>query len=457
MSSSSPPPRRCTKREVDASPPLFPPSKERRADTSQLLAIFFPSLTGGPLLLALRPWLDESDATNLVFVNKRTHQFARFLPMEESMHYFNWKDAKFVWNQSRISCIEISKNWLGAALKSTLFAPDSPLQSISLTDLGGIDTFLFKRSTPTLPLVTGPAFRPFMEFLAANKKLTTLEMSDDCNAKYWLPSFHFVCKIVRATTNIQSLILHDMKWERDEVSLFVEALGTNSTLTSLGLEDNCMCSEDMSLLMPIFDGPTSSITSLSLSGNTFTSYVPWMSSLRTNTSLTSLDLSNHHKMVLSSLEFPDSSIEELMAAVLEIAQILATNKTLRTLNLNACEIENGGVNILARALMTQTTLTSLGLSQNGIFMDEDEDICHAFTALLTSNKTLRTLDLSMNNFFEEGALALANGLEKNITLTSLNLKGCGIKLPRHQRMVDAWGSHRPRAHLDLSEAGKDDV
>ncbi|KAG0287248.1 hypothetical protein BGZ96_008816, partial [Linnemannia gamsii] len=124
--------------------------------------------------------------------------------------------------------------------------------------------------------------------------------------------------------------------------------------------------------------------------------------LRTNSTLTSLDLGNN-------------SIGEFGAK--DLSRALETNSTLITLNLRSNSIGEFGAKALSRALETNSTLTSLDLRNNSIGEFGAKDLSRA----LETNSTLITLNLRSNSIGEFGAKALSRALETNSTLTSLDL------------------------------------
>ena len=76
------------------------------------------------------------------------------------------------------------------------------------------------------------------------------------------------------------------------------------------------------------------------------------------------------------------------------------------------------VRALAAALEKNSTLTSIDLSYNNI---GDEGVA-SMAAALEKNSTLTSIDLRANDIGVEGAASLAAALEKNSTLTSLDLQ-----------------------------------
>lgn len=92
------------------------------------------------------------------------------------------------------------------------------------------------------------------------------------------------------------------------------------------------------------------------------------------------------------------------------------------------EIADKGIIYLCDALMDNTGLDSLVVWNNGITAES----CPALAKVLASNQSLRTLNLGYNRLADDGLAALvASGLERNRWLLHLglqenNLTCCGV-------------------------------
>ena len=73
---------------------------------------------------------------------------------------------------------------------------------------------------------------------------------------------------------------------------------------------------------------------------------------------------------------------------------------------------------IAQALEKNTTLTSIDLSENSKIGDEG---AKAIAKALEKNTTLTSINLEKNTITDKGAKAIAKALKKNTTLTSINL------------------------------------
>ena len=108
-----------------------------------------------------------------------------------------------------------------------------------------------------------------------------------------------------------------------------------------------------------------------------------------------------------------------------IAEALRTTRTLRKLNLWANPIGDEGLQYISEAVITNTTLTNLNLIECGLRITEESG--PALTEMLQRNKTLRKLNLSLNEAISDNAASfIIEGLKKNTTLKTLELKFCAI-------------------------------
>ena len=100
-----------------------------------------------------------------------------------------------------------------------------------------------------------------------------------------------------------------------------------------------------------------------------------------------------------------------------LAHAMATNSTLTKLYLSGNGIGDTGAAALAKAVEINSTLTELYLSGNGI----GDTGTAALAKAVEINSMLATLGLSGNGIGDSGAAALAEAVEINSTLTGLNL------------------------------------
>jgi len=95
------------------------------------------------------------------------------------------------------------------------------------------------------------------------------------------------------------------------------------------------------------------------------------------------------------------------------------------------KIGNEGASALAEGLQTNTTITVLNLANNKI----GNEGASALAQVLQTNTTITVLDLANNQIGNEGAAALAEVLQTNTTITVLNLVGNEDIDPRFNEVV----------------------
>jgi Ran GTPase-activating protein (RanGAP) involved in mRNA processing and transport/adenylate kinase family enzyme len=106
-----------------------------------------------------------------------------------------------------------------------------------------------------------------------------------------------------------------------------------------------------------------------------------------------------------------------------IAKVLQSSNVINSLLLLDNPIGAGGLQSLAEALITNTSLVELNLYRCSLeITDENGPI---ITEMLHRNKTLRTLDLAgaNNNISDTGVIYIAKGLERNTALKCLRMDG----------------------------------
>jgi len=189
------------------------------------------------------------------------------------------------------------------------------------------------------------------------------------------------------------------------------ALRTNTTLTALNLRHNLMKSEPSEVFADALTENTS-LTSLDLSSNEIESIggVALAQSLRINFGLTALDLSGNQ--IVSN-------------GGMALAQALRLNKRLKIIDLNGNGIGTEGGIALAKALGMNSVVTSLGLGGNSIGPEAGV----VLTRALERNTTLTTLRLNDNgigadaNFYNDTPTKTRSSTGDLMKKTNGNTKG----------------------------------
>jgi Ran GTPase-activating protein (RanGAP) involved in mRNA processing and transport len=116
------------------------------------------------------------------------------------------------------------------------------------------------------------------------------------------------------------------------------------------------------------------------------------------------------------------------------------------LDLSYDHIRDAGAIAIADMLKVNKTITELNLSDNDIGIDGAK----ALAAMLEKNNTITELCLFRNNIKDDGAKALAGMLEKNNTITELNLSSNNIEIDGAKAIADALKVNKTITTLDLS-------
>ena len=117
------------------------------------------------------------------------------------------------------------------------------------------------------------------------------------------------------------------------------------------------------------------------------------------------------------LDIRHTSLDSKCVSIL--SEILKTNKTIKILELVSSSL-TGSIKQVSDSLFNNKTLEQLELSY--VTDITDEDITHLST-MLSSNTTLKELELSDCNITDNGVRYICEGLTKNQTLTMLNIGG----------------------------------
>ena len=115
------------------------------------------------------------------------------------------------------------------------------------------------------------------------------------------------------------------------------------------------------------------------------------------------------------LEIWNTSLDSKCVSIL--SEILKTNTTIKRLELRYSSL-TGGIKQVSDSLFNNETLEQLVLAN--VTDITDEDMTHLSTILAT-NTTLKVLELSNCNITDNGVQYICEGLTKNQTLTTLNI------------------------------------
>jgi Ran GTPase-activating protein (RanGAP) involved in mRNA processing and transport len=129
-----------------------------------------------------------------------------------------------------------------------------------------------------------------------------------------------------------------------------------------------------------------------------------------------------------------------------VASVLQDNKSLTTLDVSRSNIGNEGASAVCLSLARHPALTSLSLSGNQI-----NGVLEALQPLLTSCKSLKSLNLSKNRLGDDGAKAAFSILELSTSLTHLDVSDNGIERPGAQSFGEALLKTKSLRHVNFSK------
>src|SRR6185312_16010715 len=129
-----------------------------------------------------------------------------------------------------------------------------------------------------------------------------------------------------------------------------------------------------------------------------------------------------------------------------LLKLLITSPSTYTLDLSECQIGNTEATVLAKALESNFSLSSLNLVYNEITHTRAK---FYLKKALDSNSSLTSLNLQHNQIGAAGATALAKALESNSSLTSLNLYGNQIGGTGATALAKALESNSSLTSLNL--------
>ncbi|XP_033043217.1 leucine-rich repeat-containing protein 74A isoform X2 [Trachypithecus francoisi] len=207
-----------------------------------------------------------------------------------------------------------------------------------------------------------------------------------------------------SNTAVTKLELEDNCIMKEGVLSLVEMLQENYYLQEMNISNNHLGLEGARIISDFFERNSSSIWNLELSGNDFKeeSAAPLCQALSTNYRIKKLDLSHN--------QFSDIGGEQL-------GQMLAINVGLTSLDLSWNNFHTRGAVALCNGLRGNVTLTKLDLSMNGL----GNEGAVALGEVLRLNSCLVYLDVGGNDIGNEGASKISKGLESNESLRVLKL------------------------------------
>ncbi|ORX46078.1 RNI-like protein [Hesseltinella vesiculosa] len=321
---------------------------------------------------------------------------------------------------SPLTCIDLSNHAIG---RMSIFGPiadtlvlDFGLQKLSLVNCGLEDaavrtllnSLLMHDQVIELDISSNPiktkGFQYIAIYIAESRKVQKLNLSKTTPDRRAL---QYISRALTRSTSLQHLDLNQCALK----STYLEVLGAgvcrSSSLTSLSLRYNRLSTQLHLLLqdpLPVIDDSTTPIHA-------------------DNTDVPSLtDSSSLGTSITKGLQCLDLTGNPIHHQLGSFCQALYDHQPLQRLALAHCQLYPHECELLADVLYTNHWLVSLDLSENPLLQGSDQGIESLKSALLR-NKSLQELKLADTGLDASAAIALAEILPMNDTLTRLDLSG----------------------------------
>jgi len=263
-------------------------------------------------------------------------------------------------------------------------------------------------------------------------------------------------EVMASNTSLKELRLAKCDLKDSSLSLLAEGIELNTTLERLDLSSNVFVDAGAKTLAQVLASPRASLRELRLHscGIGAAGLTALALSMKLNSKLEVLVLSSNH--------FGDAGVEVLGVQVLGGA-----NTALKELRLMDCSIGAAALTALADGMRKNSALTLeiLDVSRNNFGDDGAKTLgeilayntrlrelrfhhciigparLQAFAAAMKPNTMLEVLDVSNNNFGDDGAFALAHVLSLMKSLKELHLGDCGVLVEGGRAIGRAWGGN----------------
>ena len=153
-----------------------------------------------------------------------------------------------------------------------------------------------------------------------------------------------------------------------------------------------------------------------------------------------------HDRTVTCATFADSFFGD--EGCVQLCEVIAAGSSITALDLRGCNIRTGGAAALAKLLQTNNTLRTLDLEWNGIG-SSDEAVAIIADALAV-NQGLTSLDLRNNSVSPQGACHLARALGANKALHRLDLRWNDVGVFGGNALAHALEANRTLCEMLLS-------
>lgn len=260
--------------------------------------------------------------------------------------------------------------------------------------------------------------------------LDLLCRKDGVNAEVYFDKFSFasieistsdlglICKALKEKLKVRTFLLDACFLSDETANNLADMLSHNSTVEKLDLEGNCFTAEAAKIIAPHLCQNTT-LKQLSFAYNNLgdVGVKAITTALTSDTSLTGMAARNNNRN-------PSFREDGKKGSALHI------------LSLEGTECGQEGASAVAAMLCTNNTLTTLDISYNPL---DSKGVTYVAEAL-KPNRTLNSLDLREADCSNEGAAAIADMLRSNQTLTKLLISNYHMESKQHANKVDKDGA-----------------
>ena len=272
----------------------------------------------------------------------------------------------------------------------------------------------------------------FVDAMKSNEAIACLELS---NSYVSTTTSTFLAEMLRINTHLKILDLQNCQLRRDGIKCIAEALKFNSSLTSIDLSYNDISSSGCVAIGNALK-VNKSLVKINLSFTKISDTKAIGEALACNIVLTGLHLSNNRIGCTGAMY---------------IANGLKVNQSITELDLSKNNIRCAGGSILFNALQTNRTLITLNMSGNKLVNLESIEMT------ISTNSSLRHLDLSYTSLSDFTAYFIGEGLKFNKNLQTINLCANSIYRNGSVSIGIALGVNKSLVQLNLSDNSLSDV